>query len=108
MGNRDFGERLRELREEAGLSQSELAGKVGIDYSYLSKIEGGVKPPPSEQVLTRLAEVLNADRDELMTLAGKIPSDIAEMLKSREALQSLRTGHTQKKSKSVNKKEPFN
>ncbi len=107
MEARGFGTRLRELREQAGLSQGELAEKVGVNFTYLSKIESGVRPPPSEKIILRLAEVLNADRDELMALAGKIPSDIAEMLKSRESLQSLRSGHRLKKSTSANKKESF-
>ena len=94
---RKFGTRLRELRKQAGLRQRELAGKIGVDFTYLSKIESGVMPPPSEKVILRLADVLNADKDELMTLAGKIPSDIAQMLKSREALQFLRSDRTQKK-----------
>ncbi|MFC1976932.1 CARDB domain-containing protein [Chloroflexota bacterium] len=72
-----FGVRLRELREQAGLSQAQLAGKVGVNFTYLSRIESGAKPPPSEKVILRLAKVLNADKDELLTLAGKMPADIA-------------------------------
>ncbi|MFC2073181.1 transcriptional regulator, partial [Chloroflexota bacterium] len=108
METRKFGARLRELREQAGLSQAQLAGMVGVNFTYLSKIESGVRPSPSEKVILRLAEVLDADRDELMTLAGKVPSDIAQMLKNRENLQSLRSGRTQNKSRPVNKKENFN
>ena len=108
METREFSERLRELREKAGLSQGELADKVGVNFTYLSKIESGVKPPPSEQVILRLAEVLDADRDELMTLAGKVPSDIAKILKNRDALQLLRSGHTQKRIRPANGKESFN
>ena len=108
METREFSERLRELREKTGLSQGELADKVGVNFTYLSKIESGVKPPPSEQVILRLAEVLDADRDELMTLAGKVPSDIAKILKNRDALQLLKSGHTQKKIGPANGKESFN
>ncbi|MQY72258.1 MAG: helix-turn-helix domain-containing protein, partial [Dehalococcoidia bacterium] len=71
-----FGARVRELRILAGLTQRELAEKIGVDFSYLSKIENGVLPPPSEKVILRLAEALNADKDELITLAGRIPADI--------------------------------
>ncbi|MFQ5996578.1 MAG: helix-turn-helix domain-containing protein [Dehalococcoidales bacterium] len=92
-----FGTRLRELRIKACLTQRELAEKIGVDFSYLSKIENGVIPPPSEKVILRLAEVLNADGDELITLAGRIPADIAEMLKNQKTLQLLRSKHTQKK-----------
>ncbi|MFC1931565.1 helix-turn-helix domain-containing protein [Chloroflexota bacterium] len=92
-----FGVRLRELRLLALLTQRGLAEKVGIDFSYLSKIENGVLPPPSEKVILQLAEALNADKDELITLAGKIPADIAELLKNQKTLEILRSERTQKK-----------
>ena len=94
---KNFGARLRELRLLALLTQRGLAEKVGVDFSYLSKIENGVLPPPSEKVILQLAEVLNADKDELITLAGKIPADIAALLKNQKTLQLLRSESTQKK-----------
>ena len=100
-----FGERLKELRIQSGLTQRELAEKVDVNFTYLSKIENGALPPPSEKVILRLAEILNADKDEIIQLAGKIPSDIAKMLKNRETLQLLRSDRTQKKVKALTKKE---
>ncbi|MFC1991811.1 helix-turn-helix domain-containing protein [Chloroflexota bacterium] len=46
MGKIEFGSSLRKLREQAGLSQRQVASKVGINFTYLSKIENGVIPPP--------------------------------------------------------------
>ncbi|MBI4283329.1 MAG: helix-turn-helix domain-containing protein, partial [Chloroflexi bacterium] len=103
-----FNSRLKELREQAGLSQRELADKVGVNFSYLSKIESGAMPAPSERVILRLAEVLDADRDELMTLAGKIPSDIIQMLKSGKNWQSLRSGDIQRKVRTASEKGGIN
>ena len=103
-----FGSNLRKLREQAGLSQRGLAQKVGVDVSYLSKIENGVMSPPSQELILRLAEALRADKDELLTLAGKVPADIAQILKNRDVLQSLREGDLAKKSGSVNNKDSFN
>ena len=97
MKTRGFGARLRELRIQARLTQRELAEKVNVDFSYLSKIENGALPPPSEKVISRLAEVLNADKDDLITLAGRIPSDIAQILQNREALKLLRSDRVQKR-----------
>src|SRR3990172_3147037 len=94
MTENEFGLRLRELRKQAGLSQRELAEKIGVNFSYLSKIESGVMPPPSEPVILKLAEVLKADKDELIILAGKIPSDIAQILKNQKALELLRSKRT--------------
>jgi len=70
----------------------ELAEKVGVNFTYLSKIENNTLPPPSKKVISQLAEVLNADTDELLILAGIIPADIAEILKDREKLEQLRQG----------------
>ena len=92
-----FGKKLRELRSQAHLTQRELAQKIGVDFTYLSKIENGVLPPPSEKVILLLAEVLNADRDELFTLAGRVPTDIVQMLKNRKTLELLRSKRTQKR-----------
>ncbi len=94
--NKKFGAKLRELRTKAGMSLRELANKVSVDFTYLSKIETGALPPPSEKVIQQLAVTLNADKDELLTLAGKIPADIAEMLKDRETRERLRAERSTK------------
>jgi len=81
MASETFGQRIRTLRKELGLSQRELAQQVGIDFTYLSKIENDRGEPPSEAVIKRLAAHLLVDEpDELIVLAGKIPSDIARVL----------------------------
>ena len=95
-----FPERLRELRRAARLSQRALAEQVGVDFTYLSKIENGRVEPPSEGVLLRIAKELasklgkdeTALADELITLAGKIPSDLAETLsRNPEVVRLLRS-----------------
>jgi transcriptional regulator with XRE-family HTH domain len=88
---RSFGAKLRELRIKARFTQRELARLIGVDFTYLSKIENGVLPPPSEKVILRLAQVLKADQDELLILAGRIPEDIAELLRNKRTLQILRS-----------------
>ena len=99
----EFRAKLRELRVQAGMTQCQLAAKVNIDPTYLSKIENGVKPPPSEKVVLRLAHVLNVDKDELILLAGKIPSDVAEMLRNPEALEFLRSDSAKQKARASTK-----
>ena len=96
----DFPERLRSLRREAQLRQRDLAERIGVNFTYLSKIENGRVEPPSESVLKgiarELAGELNRDEtelaDELISLAGKIPSDLAETLsRNPRAVQFLRS-----------------
>ena len=95
-----FPDRLRELRRAARMSQRALAEQVGVDFTYLSKIENGRVEPPSEGVLQRIAiemaGKLGMDEtelaDELITLAGKIPSDLAETLsRNPEVVRLLRS-----------------
>ena len=87
----EFGQRLRDLRKQKNLSQRDLAARVGIDFTYLSKIEGGRLDPPSEVIIQRLAQVLEADEDELINLAGKVPKDLKAVLEeSPQAVELLR------------------
>jgi transcriptional regulator with XRE-family HTH domain len=60
-----FGKRVRELRKERGLSQVELAAKVGIDRSYMGFLERGERNP-SLEVIAKIAEALNVTPDELL------------------------------------------
>ena len=90
MNNGEFGKKLRELRRNNGLSQRELAEKVGINHSYISKIESGVMPPPNQKIIQGLAEINNADADELLILAGIVPDDIKELLKDKETVKRIR------------------
>lgn len=81
-----FGERLRELRKAKNLSQRALAEKVGINFTYLSKVESerlDFAQYPSEDLIRKLAKALGADEDELLLLAKKIPADIRERVIER-------------------------
>jgi len=87
----EFGQRLRDLRKQKNLSQRDLAARVGIDFTYLSKIEGGRLDPPSEVIIRRIAQALETDEDELINLAGKVPKDLKAVLEeSPQAVELLR------------------
>ena len=72
-----FGIRLRSLRRERGLTQRQLATLVDLDFTYLSKLENGADIP-GEHAVERLASALEADADELLALAGKLPAELRE------------------------------
>ncbi|HUY49677.1 MAG TPA: helix-turn-helix transcriptional regulator [Streptosporangiaceae bacterium] len=57
--------RLRELRAEAGLSQAELASKLGSDARQVSRYENG-KVAPSLEAAVRIAETFNITLDYLL------------------------------------------
>jgi transcriptional regulator with XRE-family HTH domain len=74
-----FGERIRELRRRKKLTLRGLSAKVGVGFTYISKIENaklGFGDHPSEDLIRKLASVLEVDEDEMLILAGKIPEQI--------------------------------
>lgn len=75
-----FGEILRKIRRDKKISQRALADKLGISFTYLSKIENDVMPPPSEELLIKLAKELDIDIDEFMIEANKVPTDIQQTI----------------------------
>lgn len=59
-----FGELLLITRKRAKLSQLALAKKVGVDDSYISRMERGVFTPPSREVAVRLADALGLNEKD--------------------------------------------
>ncbi len=53
---------------------------------YLSKIERDQVPPPSGEMITRLANCLGEDRDVLLALGGKVSPDLLEVIRKRPRL----------------------
>lgn len=81
-----FGERIRQLRKERKLTQQELADKVGINFTYLSKIENDKLESaefPSEETIKKLAKALSANADELLLMAKKVPDSIKKRVIQR-------------------------
>ncbi len=60
-----FGEKLKQLRQEKDLTQPELAEAMGIEQSYLSKLEND-KSLPSNDVLNRILNVFETEVSELV------------------------------------------
>jgi transcriptional regulator with XRE-family HTH domain len=81
-----FGQTIRSLRKARNLSQRDLAGKVRVNFSYISKIETGrldFADYPSEELILKLARILEADADELLLLAKKIPEAVRKRVIQR-------------------------
>lgn len=79
---KSFGSFLRKLRRSRGLTQRELAKRVGVNYTYLSKVENDTPgfSSLSEETLHKMAKALEADPDEVIARSGKIPSDVRRIL----------------------------
>jgi transcriptional regulator with XRE-family HTH domain len=80
-----FGQKLRALRRAAGITQRELAKRVGVDFSYISKLENDRLPPPAADTVVKICEVLDVAPDELLAATGKIPPRVQQSIGSSPA-----------------------
>lgn len=87
-----FGRHIRDRRESLKASQGRnytlraVARTLECQPAYLSMVERGTVAPPSETLIKKLAAVLGLDADVLLALAGKIPSDLREIILKRPHL----------------------
>jgi transcriptional regulator with XRE-family HTH domain len=66
----DLGAYVRYSREQAGLSQGQLAEAVGVHHSYIARIESGSRAKPAADVLQRIADVLHIESGDLLAFLG--------------------------------------
>lgn len=68
--SRIFGDKLRKLREVRGVSQGELARRLGYTTnSYISDVEKGAFVPPDEDKLRQIARALDVPFDLIKEMA---------------------------------------
>jgi transcriptional regulator with XRE-family HTH domain len=89
----EFGTYIRQRREDLkkadpAYSVRQVATRVGVEPSYLSKVERGHEAPPSESKIRLLARELGEDADTLLALAGKVASDLQAVIRRRPRLMS--------------------
>lgn len=87
----DFGKLIRKSRLQAqsqdrAFSLRKTAERVGIQPSYLSKIERGELPPPGEDVICKLSKELNLDTDVMLAMAGKVSTELLDVIRRRPEL----------------------
>jgi HTH-type transcriptional regulator, competence development regulator len=76
----------KQSREGNAFSLRQVASRVGVEPSYLSKIERGLEPRPSEETTRALARALGEDPDVLLAMAGKVSGDLQEIIRKRPQL----------------------
>ena len=88
-----LGQKIRELRESAGLKQRELAYKLGIGEGFLSKVENDQKPLKRDD-LAKLSKLFKTPIDELnsLWLANKVYSIVRD---EESALTALKIAEEQ-------------
>ncbi|HEU4377857.1 MAG TPA: helix-turn-helix transcriptional regulator [Hyphomicrobiaceae bacterium] len=83
-----FGDHIRNAREalaatDPRFSLRQVAQRIDVEPAYLSKVERGLVPPPSEATIVRLAADLGEDGDVLLAMAGKVSSDLQAIILRR-------------------------
>lgn len=81
-------ELLRRLRAERGESLRAAARGLGVDPSYLSRVENGEKTP-SAQLQERAIEHYQVNADLLYLAAGRVPPDVVAILREHPQLLAM-------------------
>jgi transcriptional regulator with XRE-family HTH domain len=66
-----LGALLRKLRRERGLTLEQLAQRIPMSASNLSRVELGSQGPPADEVIERIAKALDVDTAQLLAAAGR-------------------------------------
>lgn len=82
------GERIKELRTKAGLTQSDLAKLVEMTYIQIGRYETK-KANPSSDVLQKIAQALNTTTDYLMN--GSADEMASAQLQDKELLNLFKS-----------------
>lgn len=90
-----IGQKIRQLREESGMRQRELAAKLDIGEGFLSKVENDQKPLKRED-LTKLSKLFNVKHSDLETLW--LANKVYDLIKNEnQGLDALKVAEEQAK-----------
>ena len=81
-----FGNFIREKRLKLNIGLREFAKLLDISPAFISKMEIGDFAPPKEENIRKMAEILKIDPDELLAKAGKIATDLQEIIATKPKL----------------------
>ncbi len=83
-----LGQRVRELRKQAGLTQEELADKADTDFRNIGRIERG-ESHIQLNTLVRVAEALEVSPADILETLSKLPRTRRPLTLKEEMLQEL-------------------
>lgn len=90
IGNETFGQRLARIRKEKGLTQVELAQKMGIIQVLISDYERD-KLRPYHEMIANFAQAMGVSADELLGLKPTTSSDKEPSLKLMRRMKKIAT-----------------
>jgi len=73
LSDKDFGERIRKLREQSGLSQEALGDRIGIGQSGISRLEDGLRTVTARE-LVAIGDVFGVPLAQLVEDGQKTPA----------------------------------
>ncbi len=76
-----FGAFVRREREAKEIGLREMAKLIGVSPTYLSKVERDEFAPPAEDKVKAIAKIIGCDTDDLLARAGRVSTDITEIIK---------------------------
>jgi len=82
-GRKSFGALVRREREAKEIGLRVMAKMIGVSPTYLSKVERDEFPPPAEDKVRKIAAIIGRDADELLALAGRVASDLTDIIRKR-------------------------
>lgn len=81
-----FGEIVRDKRNEKGFTLRKFAQMADLSPSYISLMERGEQPPPGEEKIRQIALILDLNVDTLLAEAGKVSTELKDIIIQRPAL----------------------
>lgn len=79
-----FGEYMKSLRLKVRMSLREVERESGVSNAYIAQIERGDRPPPSAEILKKLAPVYNVPVRDLLKAAGYWDEDKPSLTEEEE------------------------
>lgn len=82
----NFGTYVRTIRENKqkkdslSFSLRQVAKRIGVEPSYLSKIERGIETNPSEQLIKKLCLEYSLDENVMLAMVGKISQELKDII----------------------------
>jgi transcriptional regulator with XRE-family HTH domain len=98
--DKNFGDYIRDLREEkqkedSSFSLRQMAARLDVEPSYLSRVERGLEKNPSEQFVKKVAVELKQDENVMLAMVGKVSQELKDIILKKpqifsELLKSLK------------------
>ena len=89
-----FGAFIRRNREAKGIKLREMAREIKASATFLSKVETE-DWMPGEEKLRKIAEIIECDAEDLLVMAGRVPSELTDIIREHphrhDMLTLLRT-----------------